>query len=252
VRLASAVEAEWLIDLFPERVTERRSIEWNRAAERVESISALLYDDLVVEESSSGAVDPEQAARLLAEKAWEAGIGRFTDPEELRGFLDRVAFAAGHTAVPELDEAEQRAALESLCSGLRGFAELRSAASDSGFVRALEDRLPGGAARLLRDVAPAFLRLPNGRRTKVHYSKDKPPWIASRLQDFFGMKESPRVGGGKVAVVLHLLAPNQRPVQTTTDLAGFWERLYPETRRQLSRRYPKHKWPEDPTKVAAG
>jgi ATP-dependent helicase HrpB len=251
VRLASAVEAEWLIDLFPERVTERRTVEWNRAAERVESISALLYDDLVVEESSSGVVDPRLAARLLAEKAWEAGIERFTDPEELQGFLDRVAFAAKHTAVPEFDEADQKAALESLCSGLRGFAELRSAAGDGGFVRALEERLPGGAARLLRDVAPTFIRLPNGRRTKVHYSNDKPPWIASRLQDFFGMKETPRVGGGNVAVVLHLLAPNQRPLQTTTDLAGFWERLYPETRRQLSRRYPKHKWPEDPTKVAA-
>jgi ATP-dependent helicase HrpB len=92
VRLASAVEAEWLIDLFPERVTERRAVAWNRAAERVESVSALLYDDLVVEESSSGVVDSGQAARLLAEKAWEAGIERFTDPEELRGFLDRVAF----------------------------------------------------------------------------------------------------------------------------------------------------------------
>lgn len=79
---------------------------------------------------------------------------------------------------------------------------------------------------------------------KVHYDRGKPPWIESRLQDFFGMRETPRIGS--VPVVVHLLAPNHRPVQVTTDLAGFWERLYPEVRRELSRRYPKHKWPEKP------
>jgi ATP-dependent helicase HrpB len=88
--------------------------------------------------------------------------------------------------------------------------------------------------------------LPNGRQTKVNYEADKPPWIASRLQDFFGMRETPRIANGKVALVVHLLAPNKRPVQTTTDLAGFWQRLYPQVRRELSRRYPKHAWPADP------
>ena len=70
------------------------------------------------------------------------------------------------------------------------------------------------------------------------------PWIESRLQDFFGVLETPRIG--KTPVVVHLLAPNRRPVQVTSDLRGFWERLYPQVRRDLSRRYPKHKWPEKP------
>ena len=86
--------------------------------------------------------------------------------------------------------------------------------------------------------------LPGGREVKVHYEPGKPPWIESRLQDFFGMRESPRIGGAPV--VVHLLAPNPRPVQVTSDLAGFWERLYPQVRKELSRRYPKHKWPEKP------
>jgi ATP-dependent helicase HrpB len=80
----------------------------------------------------------------------------------------------------------------------------------------------------------------------VRYERGKPPWIASRLQDFFGMKDTPRIARGRAALVVQLLAPNQRPVQTTTDLAGFWERLYPQVRRELMRRYPKHAWPEDP------
>jgi ATP-dependent helicase HrpB len=66
------------------------------------------------------------------------------------------------------------------------------------------------------------------------------------LQDFFGLRETPRVARGKISLVLHLLAPNQRPVQMTADLAGFWERLYPQVRRELSRRYPRHRWPENP------
>ena len=88
------------------------------------------------------------------------------------------------------------------------------------------------------------LRLPAGREVTVHYEPGKPPWIESRLQDFFGVAQTPRING--IPVVVHLLAPNRRPVQVTTDLAGFWERLYPQVRRELSRRYPKHKWPEKP------
>jgi len=74
----------------------------------------------------------------------------------------------------------------------------------------------------------------------------KPPWIESRLQDFFGMETGPVIAGGRAQLVMHLLAPNHRPVQVTTDLAGFWRRVYPQVRKELSRRYPRHAWPEDP------
>ena len=93
---------------------------------------------------------------------------------------------------------------------------------------------------------PPRIRLPRGRQVPVHYEPNQPPWIASRLQDFFGMRETPTVGRGAVAVVVRLLAPNQRPVQMTSDLAGFWQRLYPQVRKELSRRYPRHAWPENP------
>ncbi len=82
-------------------------------------------------------------------------------------------------------------------------------------------------AKLLNEVAPTRVRLSSGRQAKIHYEAGKPPWVASRLQDFFGLRETPRIANGKVPLVVHLLAPNQRPVQTTTDLAGFWQRLYP-------------------------
>lgn len=238
VRLYCAIEPAWLLDLFLERVTERAGVEWNRSAERVEAVSALLYDNLVIEETRSGAPDPEQAAAMLAERAIEAGIERFVDREELDQFLARLAFASEHASIPKMDV---EGAFRELCHGVRSFAELKNAASS--FIPAIEQR---AGSRLLNEIAPARIRLPNGRQTKVNYESGKPPWIASRLQDFFGLRETPRIARGQVPLVVHLLAPNKRPVQTTTDLAGFWQRLYPQVRRELSRRYPKHAWPEDP------
>jgi ATP-dependent helicase HrpB len=235
VRLASAIEPEWLLDLFPDRVVERTFLEWNRAAERVESVQALCFDALTIEESRGGAAGGEAAAAMLAERALEAGVERFAD---VSGFLARARFAGARLEAAELDEA-----LRALCAGRRSFAELEEAARGGGLVRALERRLPAG---LLERAAPEFVRLASGRRVRVHYEEGQPPWIASRLQDFFGMRESPRVGDPPVPVVVRLLAPNQRPVQTTVDLAGFWQRLYPQVRRELVRRYPKHAWPEDP------
>ena len=95
-------------------------------------------------------------------------------------------------------------------------------------------------------LAPTHIAIPGRKRVVVHYEVDRPPWIESRLQDFFGAQEGPCVGAGKVPLVLHLLAPNRRAVQVTTDLAGFWQRHYPDLRKQLMRRYPRHQWPETP------
>ena len=226
------------MDLFPARVVERSAVEWNRLAERVEAVSALLYDDLVIEEARSGAPAPALASALLAEKALEAGIERFVNPDALNELLARIAFASEHSEIPKLDV---EAAFRALCQNLKSFAELKAAAA--GFIPILEQRVN---AKSLDEIAPARIRLASGRQTPVHYESGKPPWIASRLQDFFGMRETPRIARGKVPVVVHLLAPNHRPVQTTTDLAGFWQRLYPQVRRELSRRYPKHAWPENP------
>jgi ATP-dependent helicase HrpB len=221
-----------LIELFPDRVREHSSLEWNRLSDRVDAVSALLYDELVIQESRGALPDAEAAAELLAQKALEAGIDRFVDQEVLTELVARVAFAG--FPPPDLEQG-----LRELCLGLRSFAELKSAASN--LIPMLERKVGR-----LDELAPGRIRLPNGRPAKVHYESGKPPWIASRLQDFLGMRETPRIGPAQTPVVVHLLAPNQRAVQTTADLAGFWERLYPQVRRELMRRYPRHSWPERP------
>ena len=245
VRLASAIEPEWLLDLFPDRVREISRLDWNRGSERVESVNALMFDEIAIEERR-GAPNSEAASALLADKACEAGLSRFADPDETEPFLTRVSFASQHAAIPALGPSDVEKALRTLACGLKSFAELETACRDGGLRAALEQQLPPAARRLLDDIAPERIRLPRGRSVPVHYEPGQPPWIASRLQDFFGMSESPALARGAVPLVIRLLAPNQRPVQTTTDLAGFWQRLYPQVRRELARRYPKHAWPENP------
>jgi len=232
IRLFARIEPEWLIDLFPEHVREENRIAWNRQAERVDAASLLIYDELILQESNNAAPEVEAAAALLAEKALETGIERFIDAEALEHWLGRLEFAGFE--IPDMAEA-----FKDLCRGLRSFADLKSAAG--GFFSRIEQKLD---AHRLRELAPLTLRLAAGRQVKIQYQRGKAPWIASRLQDFFGMRETPRIGPERTPVVLHLLAPNRQPVQTTTDLAGFWERLYPQVRRELMRRYPRHSWPE--------
>lgn len=245
IRIAHAIEPEWLIDLFPDSVIDRTQVEWHRQGERVEAVSAMLYDQLVIDETRGAMPDAEAAAALLAEKVLEAGLERFIDPAELAAFHTRVEFAAQHSTIEVLDPTALTRVAAQLCYGLRSFAEFSKVADT--LLPALERSLDSS---LLDKVAPTRLRLPSGRMTKVHYETGKPPWVASRLQDFFGITETPKVARGAVPLVVHLLAPNQRPVQTTTDLAGFWQRLYPQLRRELGRRYPRHAWPENPLKPA--
>jgi ATP-dependent helicase HrpB len=232
IRLAARIEPEWLIDLFPDHVREEETVIWNRQGERADAVSRVIYDELILQESMTGVPDAAQAAAMLADKAIEAGLGRFVDPQELEHFQGRLEFAG--IAAPDFHDA-----LAELCYGLRSFSELRNAAGN--FFAFMEQKLEG--SRSLRNLAPLTLRLHGGRQAKVHYERGKTPWIESRLQDFFGMKETPRIGPERTPVVLHLLAPNHRAVQITTDLAGFWERHYPAIRRELMRRYPRHKWP---------
>lgn len=242
VRLASAIEPEWLLDLFPDDVRDVTEVVWNAKSERVEGVGRLTYDGLVLDEAPAK-LDPAQASKLLAEAALSKGPHAFVEDEALDRLLARTQFVAGvMPTFPALSQDDARAALESACEGRTSFAELR----DGSVLRTLESKLSGEQRAQLANLAPERVRLKAGREVKVQYEPGKAPFIASRLQDFFGMKETPSVGGGRVPLVLHLLAPNQRAVQVTSDLAGFWERHYPSIRRELMRRYPRHAWPEEP------
>ncbi|MFO0591218.1 MAG: ATP-dependent helicase HrpB [Polyangiaceae bacterium] len=247
VRAASAIEADWLLDRFLERIDDRMDVEWNQSAERAEVVRRLMFEGLALEEK---AARPEGealvlASRELARAAKAKGWRAFAPGDEIDRFLLRVRFANKHcpdAGLPEIGEAEIESEMASLCEGKRSFSELRAADLPS----AIRNLVPPGAARKLAEIAPDAVVLPGGRKAKVTYIEGQPPFVESRLQDFFGMKQGPSAAMGRVPIVLHLLAPNHRAVQVTTDLAGFWERHYPAIAKELRRKYPRHAWPDDP------
>lgn len=223
------IEPDWLLDL-PE-VEERSDLTWHRDANRIEAVNQLRYGALVIDETRGRPTNLTAAAQLLAAKAHEQ-LHRFIDPDELTELQARLIFAG-------LGEVNVETAIAQLAEGLVSFAELEAATRNGG----LERTLVADLSQLNR-LAPQKIQLPTGRQARIRYIQGQTPWVASRLQDFFGLRETPRIG--QTNLVVHLLAPNQRPVQVTQDLAGFWVRHYPEIRRELSRRYPRHAWPLDP------
>ena len=110
----------------------------------------------------------------------------------------------------------------------------------------LRDALPYDVTHALERCAPESIAVPSGRRAALEYTTDGSVTASVKLQELFGLAETPKVGERQEPVLLSLLAPNGRPVQLTRDLRSFWERTYPEVRKELRGRYPRHPWPEDP------
>jgi len=216
VRVASRVEPEWIVptEIVVEHAFDPRS-------GRVRAWRRQRFDRLLLAEHAQ-APEPAAAAGVLAE-AWLAG-----EPDDANAaWLRRVRFAGLDVDVPAL--VRQAAGAASSLDGID-----------------LAAHAPYAIARELDRLAPAHLDLPSGRRTALVYEADGSVSAAAKLQELFGLAETPRVGPSHVPVVLSLLAPNGRPVQTTRDLRSFWDRTYPEVRKELRGRYPRHPWPEDP------
>ncbi|MCC6335399.1 MAG: ATP-dependent helicase HrpB [Myxococcales bacterium] len=243
VRLASAIEPEWLLESASDDLGEVDALEWNQDARRVDRVTKLTWGAISLEETRQPAPASPEVSALLAEHALAAGVGAFVEPERLTAWqcrVDALRAAFPEAQFPAADDAFVRDTLKSSCDGLRSFKEL----AEASLLDALQGRLTPQQAGLLARETPERITLPGGRQVKVNYEPGRPPWIESRLQDFFGLTKGPAIG--RVPLVLHLLAPNMRAVQVTTDLSGFWERHYPAIRKELMRQYPRHSWPEDP------
>ncbi|MBI5524911.1 MAG: ATP-dependent helicase HrpB [Deltaproteobacteria bacterium] len=244
VRTASRVDPDWLLEMYPSDVVEGEELVWNGAAERVDEIRRLSYGSVALTESVAPAVPSEAVSKLLSKEAMARGIDAFDPDGNLPRLAARAALVRTHfpdLGIPDLDPEDAQTILEAACRGLRSFAELRAVRIAGRIAAGLKPE----HLRAMREHAPERLALPGGREVPVRYETGKPPWVESFLQDFFGMKRTPTVCAGRVPVVVHLLAPSRRPVQVTSDLAGFWKNHYPAIRRELARRYPKHQWPED-------
>jgi ATP-dependent helicase HrpB len=248
IRIACALDPDWLpVEAMEEVVETRFDPEREAVAQRrVTRFLDLELESRVVE-SDAEAV----AAALRAEARRDPRRALQPDPE-VDDFLARLRCLAAW--MPELglptfaadfepteDAADSTPLWDALCAGRRSFADLRRAPL-LDLLRAFAGR---DAVDAVERLAPARLPLALGQG-RLRYTPGEPPVLEARVQQLFGLRETPRVAGGRVPVMLHILAPSQRPVQITADLRGFWERTYPEVRKELRGRYPKHDWPDDP------
>ena len=217
VRMASRIEPEWL---QPTRSELRHELD--PATGTVKAIERDWYDDVILREHPVAPQDDVRARMLAA--AW---MERGPDDASAR-LLRRLTFAGASVDAAAL------------------IATAAASARRIGDVTLAEDQLPWELRQKLHASAPDRLTVPSGRDMEIDYRDDGTVSVAVKLQELFGLAETPRLGPARVPITFHLLAPNGRPVQTTQDLKSFWERTYPEVRKELRGRYPKHPWPDDP------
>jgi ATP-dependent helicase HrpB len=249
VRLASAIERSWLADVFPGSVTTERTIVFDDARGRAVARTVTRFRDLVLAEQIRTDIDPGEASAALAAVVANDPAAALGDRPEIEHLIARLAFLA--RSMPELGLPDDPTplladAVAALASGMRSIAELARA----DVTGALTGMLTHAQRSALDREAPAAWTLPSGRRVPVRYARDRPPTVAARIQELFGLATTPRLAAGRVPLVLELLAPNQRPMQITDDLASFWRTTYPQVRGELCGRYPRHPWPNDPTTAA--
>jgi ATP-dependent helicase HrpB len=243
VRQASAVERDWLP---AEQLRTADELFFHPSQRQVVARRRVYWDDLLLEESPTALPDSGEVAEVLHREALRQwGLVYPADDPAVQGFVARVRCLAAwmpEASLPSLDEAHLGDVLRELCRGCRSFAELRKAP----WLAVLQGRLSWDQRQTLEREAPERLSVPSGNRIRVTYEEGRPPVLAVRIQEVFGLRDTPRIAGGRVPVVLHLLGPNMRPQQITDDLASFWANTYPQVRKELRRRYPKHAWPDDP------
>lgn len=248
VRQASEVHRSWLpVSLL----SESDELFFHPTQKQVVARRRLTFADLILEETPVSITSADAAADVLF-KAASAQISAVlpSDSEPFSSFLERARFLrkwVPELELPEFDEAALQEVLRSLCHGRRSFDEVRAAP----WLATLQSALDYSRLQTLEREAPERIEVPSGSRIRLEYSPDRPPVLAVRIQEIFGLQQTPRVARGRVPVLLHLLGPNFRPQQITDDLASFWANTYPEVRRELKRRYPKHSWPEDPATAQA-
>jgi ATP-dependent helicase HrpB len=241
---ASAFDPEWL---DADRVEERVDVTYDPERDRVVGRRVRAVGDFELESRAEPVADRAAVEAALSAAA-EADPARALDltRDELVSFATRVNCLAEwlpDLELPEIDLDFWSGIARDLCPGCRSFADLRRAPA----IELARTRLDGRQLAALESEAPERLRVPSGSQLRLVYEVGRPPVLAARIQELFGLRATPRVARGRVGVLMHLLAPNGRPQQITDDLESFWSKTYFEVRKELKRRYPKHAWPEDPT-----
>lgn len=241
LNLATAIKPDWLRELFPTHFSERRDVVLDPALRRVVCRQETRFRDLVLEQKLAESLPGDEAAAILAREVaagrcvlenWDEAVEQWI----LR--VNRLRHWMPDLELPAIEADDRSIMIEHICHGAFSYADIRN----RPVLPVVKSWLSHQQQRWIDEYAPERIELPRGRKVKVNYTSDAPPTIAARIQDLYGIKDGLWIAQRRVPVRIQVLAPSNRPVQVTENLADFWRNTYPQLKNQLQRRYPKHEW----------
>ncbi|NBV86809.1 MAG: helicase, partial [Verrucomicrobia bacterium] len=239
--LATAVSEEWLRELFPTGFEERVEVAFDQTQRRVIARQLVRFRDLLIRARETDRIPTDAAARLLALEV-EAGrcpLKRWDDAvEQWIARVNLVAAGYPELELPAITPEDRLTLVEQICLGAVSYKDIKERA----VWPVVGSWLSAAQNEILEKYAPERITLPNGRKAKVLYAEKAAPTVAVRIQDLYGVESELRIAGGRIPLVIEVLAPNQRPIQVTQNLANFWKESYPKIKQELARKYPRHEW----------
>jgi ATP-dependent helicase HrpB len=239
--MISEIRPEWLYKHFKEAIKTVLVHEWNYSSQAVEASERTFCLDVPVDQRPSSQLDPVKASDLLAETILSRNLTLDGWNAAVDEWINRVLWT-GETFpeknLPKFTNDDRALVIHALCEGSHRYSQVK----EKPVLPYLLELLDPSDSFFLETMAPQSVMLQSERKLKLTYTPGKPPLGRTRIQDLYGQTQTPSVAGGRVRIAIEILAPNNRPVQITSDLHNFWEAHYPELKKTLSRRYPKHVW----------
>ncbi len=239
--LVSRVDPQWLLDLFPARVERKLVHRFNDQQRQIDAFNELFYRGLSLTQERTDKIDPDRAAEMLADLILDRTLILESWDEHVLSWIDRARCCADwfpEKGLIRYTEEDLKLILMELCTGATRFAQIR----DKAAIDFVKNALSWDEQQLIEKAAPERLQMPSGKFLRITYQPGQRPRGNARIQDFYGLTQTPTVANGRQKVLLEILAPNYKPVQVTDDLDGFWKNLYPTLKKEYARRYPRHEW----------
>ncbi|HEX2956954.1 MAG TPA: ATP-dependent helicase C-terminal domain-containing protein, partial [Chitinispirillaceae bacterium] len=231
----------WLTKYFSDTFTTSTEHTWNNLTQSVEALVRRYCLDVLIDEKVTSEIDIQKASNLLAETIISKKLSLNGWDHSVDEWINRVVWT-GETFpeknLPKFTEEEKHLVIHALCEGYYRYSQI----CDIPVLPFFRELLSASDNQFVETMAPVSVLLPTGRKMKLIYTIGKSPHGRIRIQDLYGQNQTPRIAAGRTSITIEILAPNNRPVQITDDLRNFWEVHYPEIKKTLSRRYPKHEW----------
>ncbi len=249
IQRGAPVDEAFLRREFADRFVSEDAVHWDADRRMLIARRESRFDGIVLESRAAGRVDPALAAPALTRAVRELGLDALRWSESLRQWRERVRCLRDwmpELGLPDLSDEALLASLEDWLTPAFQNRTRLDALDEDTLAEALKSPLDWPLRQRIDQLAPLRITVPSGMERRIEYAHGQPPVLAVKLQELFGLAETPRIADGRVPLTLHLLSPGGRPLQVTQDLRGFWERTYPEVKKEMKGRYPKHPWPDDP------